>query len=323
MLRWLLLSRAIVLFGLVAVACGPTESTGDDVDARGSTGQLSDGRSVGVASEAASPEVLAGLAGDAELQALADPDGGLDNAGSESDDDPDGGTGKEQTGEESAGGDDAAEEALAEPSGTIVAHVTAETIAAYREPNVGSEEIDLFVNPTEYGGPLVFQAVDQPKDGWIEVLLPVRPNGTTGWVEMDEVDLTINPYRIEIDASAYELTIYRDDEVSLSTTVAIGNGDTPTPLGRFYLIELLRPTNQNGPYGSFAYGLSGYSETLDSFNGGNGVIGIHGTNQPELLGQDVSHGCIRVANPTIEEMVEFLPLGTPVHIFRSADGGTA
>ena len=312
MQRWQILCRAaVVVIGLFAVSCSPSGSVDDEVEIRASTGQLGTLRSVGVASEAASDEVLAGLAGD-ELQALADPNGGLDSDES-------------QTGADTDVDNDTASDvdATTEPTGTIVTHVTVEAITAYREPALQSEQIDVFSNPTDYGGPLVFQAVGQPEDGWIEVLLPVRPNGTTGWIEVDDVDLTINPYRIEIDASAYELTIYRDDEVSLSTTIAIGNGDTPTPLGNFYLIELLRPTNQNGPYGSFAYGLSGYSETLDSFNGGNGVIGIHGTNQPELLGQDVSHGCIRVANPTIEEMVEFLPLGTPVHIFRSGEDATA
>ncbi|MEM9654487.1 MAG: L,D-transpeptidase [Actinomycetota bacterium] len=207
----------------------------------------------------------------------------------------------------------------ADPAGTIVAHVVTETIVAYTEPRRTADEVERFTNPTEYDGPLVFQALSPPADGWLEVLLPIRPNGTAGWIPADEVELTINPYRIEIDASAYELTVYRNDKPALTTTVAIGTGNTPTPLGRFYLVALLRPRNQDGPYGSYAYGLSGHSETLDSFNGGDGGIGIHGTNRPDLLGQDVSHGCIRVANPTIEEMAAFLPLGTPVHIFRSAD----
>ena len=76
------------------------------------------------------------------------------------------------------------------------------------------------------------------------------------------------------------------------------------------------PPDGNGPYGTHAYGLSGFSETLDSFNGGDGVIGIHGTNDPGSLGTDVSHGCIRVANDVIDEMATFLPLGTPVEIGR-------
>lgn len=202
---------------------------------------------------------------------------------------------------------------------TIVAQATGTAITARQGPDSGSSAIETFNNPTTYGGPLVFQAVapDLDEDGWIEVLLPVRPNGTTGWIRTAEIDQTVNPYRIEVDPSLHSLRIQRFDEEVLSTTVAIGTGATPTPIGEFYLVELVRPSDPNGLYGSFAYGLSGYSETLDNYNGGQGVIGIHGTNEPDLLGEDVSHGCIRVANPTIEQMVDFLPLGTPVHIFRS------
>ena len=202
--------------------------------------------------------------------------------------------------------------------GTIVAHAIADQIVAYDAPDSSAAVVSTFDNPTEHGGPLVFAAKARPVDGWLEVLLPIRPNGSTGWIKEEDVDLSINPYRIEINASQYSLTVYRYGREQMSTIVAIGNGDTPTPIGTFYLIELLRPSNPNGAYGPFAYGLSGYSETLESFNGGDGVIGIHGTNRADQLGQDVSHGCIRVANPTITEMTKFLPLGTPVVITRDA-----
>lgn len=210
-------------------------------------------------------------------------------------------------------------------TGTVVAHAVAAEVVAYRSPTTEALVVESFENPTDRGGPLVFAGIGRPINGWLEVLLPVRPNGTTGWIRVSDVDLSVNPYRIEVDASAYRLTVFRHGREELSTTIAIGNGATPTPLGDFFLIELLRPSDPGGAYGPFAYGLSGYSETLESFNGGEGIIGIHGTNQPELLGQDVSHGCIRVANPTIAEMTEFLPLGTPVSIFRSAEssGSTA
>lgn len=208
-------------------------------------------------------------------------------------------------------------------AGTIVAHALTDSVVARDEPNEDAEVIEQFEHPTERGGPLVFQAIGRSEDGWLQVLLPVRPNGTTGWIPLSSVELTINPYRIEVDASAYELTVFRYGSEQMRTTIAIGNGATPTPIGDFYLIELLRPTNPGGVYGPFAYGLSGYSDTLQSFNGGEGVIGIHGTNQPNLLGQDVSHGCIRVANPTIAEMTEFLPLGTPVSIFRTPEQESA
>ncbi|MFV0523031.1 MAG: L,D-transpeptidase [Acidimicrobiales bacterium] len=200
-------------------------------------------------------------------------------------------------------------------SASIVVHPVTATVTARQEPRLDAPEVVKLDHPTSRGGPLVFRALDPPTaDGWIQVLLPVRPNGTTGWIPLDGAELTRNPYRIAIDTAAFTLTVTRDDEVVLQTQVALGTGDTPTPIGDFYLTELLRPTDPTGIYGPYAYGLSGFSDTLDSFNGGPGGIGIHGTNQPELLGTTVSHGCIRLRNDVIEQLTTFLPLGTPVSI---------
>lgn len=199
---------------------------------------------------------------------------------------------------------------------TLVAHATVPMIEARTAPAPEAEPVAAFAHPTERGVPLVFQVLQGPVDGWVEVLLPVRPNGATGWIPTDQVDLTRNRYSIDLDVSRHELTVFRDGETLINTKVAVGTGATPTPIGRFYLTELLRPPDPDGVYGPFAYGLSGFSETLDSFNGGPGIIGIHGTNQPDLLGTDVSHGCIRVDNDIITELSTFLPLGTPVSIHR-------
>ncbi|HLF41857.1 MAG TPA: L,D-transpeptidase, partial [Acidimicrobiia bacterium] len=94
----------------------------------------------------------------------------------------------------------------------------------------------------------------------------------------------------------------------------IGTRDTPTPGGIFYIKELLQPPNPRGAYGPYAFGLSGFSNVLESFAGGDGVIGIHGTNDPTTVGKDVSHGCIRLRNEDLLELVERVPLGTPVAI---------
>ncbi len=195
-----------------------------------------------------------------------------------------------------------------------MAHVIEPTIAARVEPAAESEIVATFDHPTSVGGPLVFQAVGAAEEGWIEVLLPIRPNGTTGWIPVDEVELTRNPYRIEIDLDGYELRVLRAGEVELLTPIAVGLGDTPTPIGDFYLLELLKPPSPDGVYGPYAYGLSAFSDVLFDFAGGDGVIGIHGTNQPHLLGGPASHGCIRIHNDVIEELATFLPLGTPVSI---------
>ena len=81
-----------------------------------------------------------------------------------------------------------------------------------------------------------------------------------------------------------------------------------------YIKELLQPPNPNGPYGPFAYGLSGFSEVLTSFAGGPGALGIHGTNDPSSVGHPVSYGCIRMSNASISALARILPLGVPVEI---------
>ena len=150
----------------------------------------------------------------------------------------------------------------------------------------------------------------------VEVYLPVRPNGTTGWVNTDEVTITSVTYRIEVAIAEHQLTLFDGDEVVLEAPIGVGTTDTPSPGGIYYLKELLQPPNPNGAYGHYAYGLSGFSNVLQSFNGGSGVIGIHGTNDPSSIGKDVSKGCIRVNNDIIDQLVlEIgLPLGTPVEI---------
>lgn len=204
---------------------------------------------------------------------------------------------------------------------TVVAESVVDRIVARTEPNADADPVAEFQHPTQVGGPLVFRAVDgtleDPVAGgeWLEVHLPVQPNGTTGWIQADEVSLSNNPYRIEIDRASFSLRVYELSDVWLQTTIAVGTGDTPTPVGDFYLKELLAPPNPDGPYGPYAFGLSGFSEVLESFGGADSaIIGLHGTNQPEALGTNVSSGCIRLENAVIEQLAQTLPLGTPVLI---------
>jgi lipoprotein-anchoring transpeptidase ErfK/SrfK len=173
-------------------------------------------------------------------------------------------------------------------------------------------------NPTESGAPLVFMVDGTDTDGdLLPVFLPVRPNGSKGWVRKADVELQTTDYHVKIELGAHRLTITKGaDETVLETPIGVGTSETPTPGGVYYLKELLQPPNPDGDYGPYAYGLSGFSNNpeLADFNGGDGIIGIHGTNQPDAIGTDVSHGCIRVSNDVISDMASYLPLGTPVEI---------
>ena len=113
----------------------------------------------------------------------------------------------------------------------------------------------------------------------------------------------------------HRVSLYKDGQEILSSPAVIGADRTPTPLGNYYITDPVDLRSRpGGAYGAYALGLSGYSEVLFEFNGGPGQIAIHGTNNPELVGQNVSNGCIRVPNDIIVEIARQAPLGTPVVI---------
>lgn len=168
-------------------------------------------------------------------------------------------------------------------------------------------------NPQPSGAPLTF-LVKQVRGEWLQVHLPVRPNGSTGWVRERDVAITGVTYRVDVHLGAHRLEVFKRGKRVGRYPIGVGTQNTPTPGGTFYLKELLKPTNEGGIYGPYAYGLSGFSNVLTKFAGGEGVIGIHGTNDESTIGKDVSKGCIRLRNADITRLVALLPLGTPVRI---------
>ncbi len=188
-------------------------------------------------------------------------------------------------------------------------------VFAAADPAPGDQPVTVLANPNENGAPLVFLLTGREAGGeWLSVYLPVRPNGSTGFVRADQVAVARNDYRIAVELRAHHLTVTKLGQPVLESDIGVGTAETPTPGGVYYVKELLQPPDPNGPYGPYAYGLSGFSNQLDSFNGGDGVIGIHGTPDPSSIGRDVSHGCIRVPNDVVTSMASFVPLGTPVEI---------
>jgi lipoprotein-anchoring transpeptidase ErfK/SrfK len=195
---------------------------------------------------------------------------------------------------------------------SVVAQARAASIDIFRDPGDDQPVLSL-PNPTEDGAPRVFLAVARRAD-WLEVLLPVRPNDSVGWVRFADVVLKTDPYQVEVDLGAHRLTVTKGAHVIVDRPVGVGRAVTSTPKGFYYLTSLLQAPDPSGLYGPYAFGTSAFSDILTEFAGGNGVIGIHGTNDPTGIGHDVSHGCIRVDNDTITRLARLLPLGTPVYI---------
>lgn len=200
------------------------------------------------------------------------------------------------------------------PPGTVVvAEAIVPELAVYDRPTGGTPTRTL-ENPIATGGPLVLLTDGRIGDDRVKVSLPVRPNGSTGWVDAVDVRLLTNAYRVRVDLSDREVRVFERDREVLSTAAAIGSDVNPTPVGRYFVTELLIQPNPRGAYGPFAFGLSAFSETLSEFNGGQGQVGMHGTNDPSSIGRPVSHGCIRLPNDVLTRVRSFLPLGTPVEI---------
>jgi lipoprotein-anchoring transpeptidase ErfK/SrfK len=195
------------------------------------------------------------------------------------------------------------------PSVGTAATAIGPSVDVYAE--AGGAVVSTLSNPQPSGAPLTL-LVATSKKGWLQVSLPQRPNGSTGWIRADAVTLNRLEYRLVASTENNTLTLYRNTDLVSTFTAATGTGGTPTPHGSFYLTELLAPTNSG--YGPYAFGLSAYSDVLSSFGGGPGQIGLHGTDDAASIGRSASHGCIRLSNADITTLAKLLPLGTPITI---------
>jgi lipoprotein-anchoring transpeptidase ErfK/SrfK len=164
--------------------------------------------------------------------------------------------------------------------------------------------------------PLVF-LVKQRREGWAHVYLPTRPNLSTGWIRGADVELALTSYRVRVQPASHRLTLFKRGKAVMRTKIAKGRAVSPTPTGRYYVTDLIRPPDPKGFYGPYALGLSAHSPVYTSYAGGDGQVGLHGTNRPSALGTDVSHGCLRVSNRVITKLAKRLPIGTPIDITRS------
>jgi hypothetical protein len=161
---------------------------------------------------------------------------------------------------------------------------------------------------------LVLSRIDiSPRSSWYRVRLPILPNNSTGFVRKRDLSplFTVHTH-LYINRGATSATLKRDGKIVFKTRVGVGKSYWPTPRGEFYVRDKL--TNFNNPfYGPLAFGISARSAVLTDWPGG-GYVGIHGTNQPQLIPGHISHGCIRLRNAAILALGRLMPVGTPVTI---------
>lgn len=198
------------------------------------------------------------------------------------------------------------------PRQSIVAQANGRAVAVYRTPGAKRPFVTLR-NPNRHGAQLVF-LVKGRRPGWERVYLPLRPDGSTGWIRDAQVELVTDPFRVLVSLRRHSITVYNAGNVFYKAPAGVGRSVTSTPTGTYFIVELLQQADPRGVYGPYAFGLSAFSNVLYNFGGGPGEIGLHGTNEPSGLGTNVSHGCIRISNAGIVKLAHVLPLGTPVVI---------
>lgn len=193
-----------------------------------------------------------------------------------------------------------------------------EPVTARTRPAAGAPALTRLRTRTTDDTPEVLLTVAQVRgaDGrrWLRARLPMRPNNRVGWVPRSALDRLYPVHTaLHIDRGSLRATLYERGRPVWRAPIAVGAGANPTPGGRFFVRSRILPSDRGGGYGAFAFGTNGYSPGLSDWPGG-GVVGIHGTDRPELIPGRVSHGCVRLRNRDIARLRRLMPLGTPIRI---------
>ncbi len=169
------------------------------------------------------------------------------------------------------------------------------------------------VNPTVFGNTLVYRVIaGAPGDAWAKVFVPARPNGTTAWVQTSQFNWGSSNRMLQINVSNNTVTIFEGSNVLLTTAAVTGKSSSRTPLANGWVEEIM--AGPSSAYGPRLISLGIFSDALNSFGGSIPKIALHGTNNPSLMGQYASNGCIRVENSVINQIAGMMPLGSKVVI---------
>jgi lipoprotein-anchoring transpeptidase ErfK/SrfK len=196
------------------------------------------------------------------------------------------------------------------------------THAAHRAPAAASPQIALVPATTPITGeqttlPVIGHSTGPGGVRWLQVMLPGRPDGLTGWIAQQDTRKLTTGWRILVNLAARRIRVYREGHTVRTFQAVVGKPSTPTPTGQFFVQETvqMQPGQAGGP---FALALSARSNVLQEFEGGPGQIGIHGRDDlGGTLGNAESHGCIRLATTSIDWLATRIGPGTPVTIHAS------
>ena len=158
---------------------------------------------------------------------------------------------------------------------------------------------------------------------WGRVVLPLKPNGRTGWINLHGLRTVHTNTWIRASLHDRRIWLMHGSRPLASFSAAIGAATTPTPAGRFSVTDSLVTSDPSGPFGWYAFGLSGHQPHLPPGWSGGDQLAIHGTDDPASIGTPASHGCLRVSPQALARLRPALHLGTPVVIMPTVDRAMA
>lgn len=165
------------------------------------------------------------------------------------------------------------------------------------------------MDPEQFGDtwlPLVGE-----RAGWVQVLLPSRPARSSGWIRAADVERAVTPYVVEVHLGSRTMVLRSGDATVGTWSVTVGAPDTPTPVGRTFVLGAFRNAEQT--YSPLFFPLGTHSPTLDSFGGGPGTVAFHGWPTDDTFGTASSNGCVRVPPDALRALLS-VPTGTLVLI---------
>jgi lipoprotein-anchoring transpeptidase ErfK/SrfK len=191
---------------------------------------------------------------------------------------------------------------------------------AHQAPEARSPQVALMAPRRPITGeqttlPVVGRSTGPGGVRWLQVMLPGRPNGSTGWIAQRGTRKLVTGWHIVIDLPGRRVRVYRDGRIVRTFQAVVGKPSTPTPTGQFFVEETVQ-MRAGEPGGPFALALSARSDALQEFEGGPGQIALHGRNNlGGILGTAASHGCIRVDTASIDWLAARIGPGTPTTIY--------
>jgi lipoprotein-anchoring transpeptidase ErfK/SrfK len=173
------------------------------------------------------------------------------------------------------------------------------------------------VPATWYGGQSALPVLAQA-NGYLEVRLAQRPNGSTAWIASSAATLSSTPYKIVVDLATERLMLYKAGQLLMSAPAGVGTVQDPTPTGNFFVVLFASPPT--AAWGPFIMVTSGHSDAISDYEeSGDAIVAIHGP-----LGEDaaigttgarVSHGCVRLHDVDLAQL-RVVPVGSPVQIIN-------